>query len=464
MSTKFRRILGAANLLAALTTLSPFPLAASECITACEVQLGAQVKFRDISAPSDAMAKACGGSGAPEYKAYQACVKNADQAKNQCTDDCEFYRTDPCFGECEQNYNECKTGCANGYTTAAKTCLDTFIDACFSSCINACATAKPEDCNDLERAWKSARDEANKECWGKDADIARVDIERACVEPKNDMSAARAKIDQVKAKIDQLTGDFKFKQSSLTNAEQSYASLAAEYARYKTDVDSARAMVREKQIALSWAKYEANIRWGEALASSGGLVIGSGVSLGSFLGDLLFMDTFDKGDLFSLFWGLFGSWGLERFLGIPLDPVSDAIVGITGSEALSGTITAATNVTAKSEAALKEAISSLRGAKGFLNYFEQGAKAEQLAKLRREIPALTSEVADLERQITFQESLIPGMELIEASAKSRYEFCLENETEKRQKAYEGQKEGRCAELRSKEKAAEAVYDGCVKGN
>ena len=73
---------------------------------------------------------------------YLGCVKDVSFENDACRESCKTYMTDPCYGECETNFNKCLNECNQNYNSGILTCENIFLDLCLDGCRSACSEKK----------------------------------------------------------------------------------------------------------------------------------------------------------------------------------------------------------------------------------------------------------------------------------------------------------------------------------
>jgi pimeloyl-ACP methyl ester carboxylesterase len=114
------------------------------CINSCDAKYGPQSPSYDQKNIDYHLVDECNSldKGAA-YKNYLSCAKEADSAHSACMEDCKVYLTEPCYGECESNYNQCISECGRTREESLKTCTNIFLDSCHALCIDNCTVLRP---------------------------------------------------------------------------------------------------------------------------------------------------------------------------------------------------------------------------------------------------------------------------------------------------------------------------------
>lgn len=151
----------------------------NECIKNCENNFGENNINKNKEVLSDNVINLCGGVLTQEYQRYKKCLDETTNEFKECQQNCEFYRTDPCYGECEQNYKICINECSNELSIKKQVCTEIYLDECYNPCTSGCdknrgVACVKNTCVEVENAKPYLR----KMCSGKNVG------DRCCEQPK----------------------------------------------------------------------------------------------------------------------------------------------------------------------------------------------------------------------------------------------------------------------------------------
>ncbi|MBI5047317.1 hypothetical protein HZC07_06335 [Candidatus Micrarchaeota archaeon] len=109
------------------------------CTKNCEGKFGQDGAYRTGGVLIGDAISECNGATNNDYLKYLQCVNDAGIKKNLYQENCRSYLTDPCYGECQSNYNTCMEQWNETYKNEKKTCLDIYLDSCLNTCTEKCS-------------------------------------------------------------------------------------------------------------------------------------------------------------------------------------------------------------------------------------------------------------------------------------------------------------------------------------
>lgn len=316
-------------------------------------------------------------------------------------------------------------------------------------------------CSDKLKARDDARTERDQKC-GEDSSEDQSGAEAACAAWKTDIDTAKARLAESQDDLAKTKADLKWQEELLTANEGNLADLKSEYARLKQDEAGAWAVVVEKKAAWDWAKYESTVRWGKAIASSGGFIIGLGIEIGDYIAKVYMGEEIGMDDVAGTAIGTGPdiAEGLGAKLGknLGLGTAGEALGPLGTAIGAAGELEEAEAKVRAAEAAFWRAVEDWKVPKGYLNAFEVNGLAS-ISKLETQtIPSIKGQIKIDQDHITFLEgTLIPSQESTVKSAEHNYEICLDDYNLAQGK----EKDEACEDAEAKLKKAQAAYDECL---
>ena len=150
------------------------------CIVICDQKYGIDGQYSSAASISDDLANGCGGKTTASYSEYDSCAKNVEQQFERNKLNCRSYLTNPCYGECQQNYDTCLSQSNADKGRNLKICLDTYIDVCHTSCTTSCDEERILGCVANACAYVKKSDAMSGDCSKKkEGDKCGVTV--ACV-------------------------------------------------------------------------------------------------------------------------------------------------------------------------------------------------------------------------------------------------------------------------------------------
>lgn len=248
------------------------------------------VGFSSWQAPI-ANADQCDNSAATSE--YNGCKSGASQEKNSCVQGCTFYMEDPCFGECQSNYNQCTGICNDVYNSTVGTCSDIFADSSVQ-CVNEEKSGdtepepntdtpkkpQPKSCSAQENNFNAARKKVQDACNGIEYPERLLTTKGRepndlmpplCKTLKENMDKDQATLDRAQKLLDWDKSQKKFFENTvIPNQKGEFADLLDEYENLQHDILEKEVKLDEASEKFSEIKHEANIAWAEAVVGMSG--------------------------------------------------------------------------------------------------------------------------------------------------------------------------------------------------
>ncbi len=235
-----------------------------------------------------ANADSCDNSGAKSE--YNGCKTSASQEKNSCIESCKWYLQDPCYGECQSNYNQCSGECNSSYNTAISGCSETYNSQLCSNNDNDNSNENPPPNNQSSKEPKNCNGEQNN------LDAAHKKVAEACKginyperlltdkgqEPNDMMDSLCKSLDEQVAR-DQATLDRAqklldwdksekrfFEETVIPNIKEGHEKLLDDYEKLEKDIEEKKELLDKSSEHFSEIKAESTQAWIEAIAGAGG--------------------------------------------------------------------------------------------------------------------------------------------------------------------------------------------------
>lgn len=243
--------------------------------------------------PQKQIAKADQCDNSAAQSEYNGCKSSASQEKSSCIQDCNFYKEDPCYGECESNYNQCTAICNDTYGSAMSTCSDIFADnSVFCSNEDKSGDAEPKqeidtpkepqpkNCNTQENNLNTAKKKVQDACKGIDyperllTDKGREPndmLKPLCETLKENVKRDQSTLDRAQKLLDWDKSEKSFfEKTVIPNIKAGQSQLWEEYEELQKDIDEKKEILDEVSERFSEIKDEADHAWIEAVAGTGG--------------------------------------------------------------------------------------------------------------------------------------------------------------------------------------------------
>lgn len=427
---------------------------------------------------------------------YNACKSSAAQEKNSCIKDCQFYREDPCYGECESNYNQCSGECNATYDAATSTCSDIFAE---SSCLNDDNGSTDKDgiddnsdsdktdqppankCSDQNKKLEAAHKKVAEACKGiayperllTSQGRERNDLQGPlCESLKKQLDDAQATVDRTEKHLADDKSEKSFQKTILQNQEIGYANLLDEYENLQKDIEEKKAKFDEASEKFTEIKNESNQAWIEAIAGTGGpagAMVDIGLALGKGFGG---QDSTHIGVRTGIDVAEYAAdYGLEKFfetelkgLGLEKFPKGTKSMGELSPLAFVGIaydgleLQHLKNKTHEIEKEYNQVRGwyedALTAMNGFKNSRQDYAKLMDLESKRE---ATKQKIRLLEIGIEAFEKQIPVMKHTLSIAKELYEKCVKDKKEEDQTL---EQQERCRKALQEEQSAKNENDIC----